>query len=71
LVVVAEISPTITRADERLRAPVLSDEREEPVPDFVPLTGGGPQITDRDVEAEFRWPFRNRTRTLLPPPRWR
>ena len=43
LVVVAEISSTITHAiaDERLGAPVLADEGEEPVLDFVPLAGTG------------------------------
>ena len=56
LVVVAEISSTITHAiaDERLGAPVLADEGEEPVLDFVPLacTRGG-QVADHDVEAEL------------------
>jgi hypothetical protein len=42
-------------ADERLGAPVLSDEREEPAFDFVPLAGAGRQVADHDIEAEFRW----------------
>src|SRR5262245_12350754 len=40
-------------ADERLGAPVLADEGEEPVFDFVPLTGAGRQVADHDVEAEL------------------
>src|SRR5438105_4727255 len=40
-------------ADERLGAPVLTDEGEEPVFDFVPLAGAGRQVADHDVEAEF------------------
>src|SRR5438105_2479869 len=40
-------------ADERLGAPVLTDEGEEPVFGFVPLAGAGRQVADHDVEAEF------------------
>src|SRR6267378_3477582 len=40
-------------ADEWLGAPVLADEGEEPVLDFVPLAGAGRQVVDHDVEAEF------------------
>ena len=40
-------------ADERLGAPVLADEREEPVFDFVPLAGAGRQVADHDIEAEL------------------
>src|SRR6202163_1897981 len=40
-------------ADERLGAPVLADEGEEPVFDFVPLAGAGRQVADHNVEAEF------------------
>src|SRR5438094_4095942 len=40
-------------ADERLGAPVLADEGEEPVFDFVPLAGAGRQVADHDIEAEF------------------
>src|ERR1700730_12452503 len=40
-------------ADERLGAPVLADEGEEPVFDFVPLAGAGRQVADHDVEAEL------------------
>ena len=40
-------------ADEWFGAPVLADEREEAVLDFVPLAGAGRQVADRDVEAEL------------------
>src|SRR6185436_11169357 len=40
-------------ADERLGAPVLADEGEKPVFDFVPLAGAGRQVADHNVEAEF------------------
>ena len=40
-------------ADEWLGAPVLTDEREEPVLDFVPLAGAGRQVADHNVEAEL------------------
>ena len=40
-------------ADEGLGTPVLADEREEAVLDFVPLAGARGQVADRDVEAEF------------------
>src|SRR6266446_7468951 len=40
-------------ADERLGAPVLADEGEEPMFDFVPLAGAGRQVADHDVEAEL------------------
>ena len=40
-------------ADERPGAPVLADEGEEAVLDFVPLAGAGWQVADHDVEAEF------------------
>src|ERR1700730_8562642 len=39
-------------ADEGLGAPVLADEGEEAVLDFVPLAGAGWQVTDGDVEGE-------------------
>src|SRR5437016_137100 len=34
-------------------APVLADEGEEPVLDFVPLAGAGRQVVDHDIEVEF------------------
>src|ERR1700726_1102211 len=40
-------------ADEWLGTPVLADEREEAVLDFVPLAGAGRQVADRDVDAEL------------------
>src|SRR6516164_7625060 len=40
-------------ADERFGAPVLADEGEEPVFDFVPLAGAGRQVADPDIEAEL------------------
>src|SRR6478672_198972 len=40
-------------ADERLGAPVLADEGEEAVFDFVPLAGAGRQVANDDVEAEL------------------
>src|SRR5260370_21320347 len=40
-------------ADEWLGAPVLADEGEEAVLDFVPLAGAGRQVADHDVEAEL------------------
>src|SRR6202045_1214286 len=40
-------------ADEWLGPPVLADEGEEAVFDFVPLAGAGRQVADRDVEAEL------------------
>src|ERR1700736_1098268 len=40
-------------ADEWLGAPVLADEGEEAVFDFVPLAGAGGQVAARDVEAEL------------------
>src|SRR5260370_13618904 len=40
-------------ADQRAAAPVLCDEREEPMLDLVPFAGTGRQMTDRDVDAEF------------------
>ena len=46
-------------ADERLGAPVLADEGEEAVFDFVPLAGAGRQVADRDVEAELVSCLRN------------
>src|SRR5258708_14158976 len=39
--------------DEWLGTPVLADEGEEAVLDFVPLAGAGRQVVDHDVEAEF------------------
>jgi hypothetical protein len=53
LEVVAEINSNDPVADERLGAPVLADEREEPVFDFVPLAGAGRQVADHDIEAKF------------------
>ena len=59
-------------ADEWLGAPVLTDEREEPVLDFVPLAGAGRQMADHDVDALASFcssRFHSRTRDpLLPPP---
>src|SRR5882724_4902255 len=40
-------------ADEWLGAPVLADEGEEAVLDFVPLAGARRQVSDHDVEAEL------------------
>src|ERR1700716_549041 len=40
-------------ADEGLGTPVLTDEGEKAVLDFVPLAGAGRQVADHDVEAEF------------------
>src|SRR6202140_4401653 len=40
-------------ADEWLGTPVLADEGEEAVLDFVPLAGAGRQVADHDVEAEL------------------
>jgi hypothetical protein len=40
-------------ADEGLGTPVLADEGEETVLDFVPLAGAGRQVVDHDIEAEF------------------
>lgn len=40
-------------ADQRLGAPILADEGEEAVLDFVPLAGAGRQGADHDVEAEL------------------
>ena len=40
-------------ADEWLGAPVLTDEREEPVLDFVPLAGAWRQMTNRDRKLEL------------------
>src|SRR6516165_8744699 len=54
LVVVAEISSTITRQLIRGRARQFwLMKGEEPVLDFVPLAGAGGQVADHDVEAEF------------------
>src|SRR6516164_6427057 len=39
--------------DEGLGAPILADEGEQPVLDFVPLAGAGRQVADRDVETEL------------------
>src|SRR6516162_3830840 len=39
--------------DEGLGTPVLADEGEQPVLDFVPLAGAGRQVADRDVETEL------------------
>ena len=46
-------------ADEWLGPPVLADEGEEAVFDFVPLAGAGRQVADRDVEAELVSCLRN------------
>ena len=43
-------------ADQRLAAPVLGDEREQPMLDLVPLAGAGRQMTDRDGRCRVRWP---------------
>src|SRR5271168_2206146 len=43
-------------ADEWLGAPVLADEGEEPVLDFVPLAGARWQMADHDVGGPARWP---------------
>src|SRR6516165_7401123 len=40
-------------ADEGLGTPVLADEGEETVLDFVPLAGARRQVADRDVDADF------------------
>src|ERR1700726_2163958 len=40
-------------AGEWLGTPVLADEREEVVLDFVPLAGAGRQVADHDVDAEL------------------
>jgi putative transposase len=40
-------------SDERFPAPILRDEREEPVFDLVPLTRPGRQVADADRESEF------------------
>ena len=54
LVVVAEISSTITRQLIRGRARQFwLMKGEEPVLDFVPLAGAGGQVADHDVEAQF------------------
>src|SRR5271168_4989592 len=39
--------------DEGMGTPVLADEGEKAVLDFVPLAGPGRQVADRDVDAEF------------------
>ena len=43
-------------ADEGLGAPVLTDEGEESVLDFVPLAGARRQVADHDVKAELACP---------------
>ena len=40
-------------ADKGLGAPILADEGEEPVLDFVPLAGAGRPVADHDIDAEF------------------
>ena len=40
-------------ADERFAAPVLANEAEQPMLDFVPLAGAGWEVTDRDAQAGF------------------
>jgi hypothetical protein len=40
-------------AAQRLATPVDGDEREEPVLDFVPLTGAWRQMADGDGKFEF------------------
>src|SRR2546430_17198884 len=40
-------------ADERLGAPVLTDEGEQAVLDLVPLAGARRQVVDDDVDAEL------------------
>jgi len=74
-VVVAEISSDNGPiADEGPGPPVLADEGEEPVLDFVPLAGAGWQVADDDVEAEFvgqllQFAFpQPHPQPLLPPP---
>ncbi len=37
--------------DERLAAPVLADEAEQAVLDFVPLAGAGREVADLDLQA--------------------
>jgi hypothetical protein len=51
LVVVAQINSTITRWLIRGRVPILADEGEEPVLDFVPLAGVRGQVADHGVET--------------------
>src|SRR4029077_13232274 len=55
-------------AGERLGAPVLADEGEEPVLDFVPLAGAGRQVVDHDIEVELLAYFL-RSPFPQPPPR--
>src|SRR5712671_6851359 len=61
-------------ADEWLGAPVLADEGEEPVFDFVPLAGAGRQwqtMMSRPSSLASFWSSRFHSRTrepLLPPP---
>ena len=43
-------------ADQRLAAPVLGDEQEEPMLDLVPLAGSGRQMADGDLQIEFVGP---------------
>jgi hypothetical protein len=40
-------------ADERLAAPVLGEEREQPALDLVQSSGGGRQMTAGDGEAKL------------------
>jgi len=39
--------------DQRLAAPVLTDEREEAVFDLVPFAGAWRKVTDRDLQPGF------------------
>jgi len=61
-------------ADKGLGAPILADEGEEAVLNFVPLAGAGRQVADHDVDAEFVGQFlkfaypQPDPRALLPPP---
>jgi len=61
-------------ADQGPGAPILADEGEEAVLDFVPLAGAGWPVADHDVEAQFvgqllQFAFpQPHPRALLPPP---
>ena len=62
-------------ADEGLGTPILADEGEEAVFDFVPLAGAGRQVADpisrpSSLASFCNSRFHSRTREpLLPPPR--
>jgi hypothetical protein len=40
-------------ADQRLTAPVLCNEREQPVFDFVPFAGAWREMANRDRQTQF------------------